>query len=89
MSQYTDGYTPRQCSAGLNLWNDMANPPIAFHCEITADASVHTAEAVAAVQAGIAAMKASLQTSFPGEPIDGGGIALTGIKGVPAPQTEG
>jgi hypothetical protein len=84
MSEFTDGYTPTKIEQGLSVWSDSATPNIVEHVIVTADVGNHPEATKAAVQAAAAAVKASLEASFPGHAVDDQGTSLYGGKGLAA-----
>ncbi|WP_328439388.1 hypothetical protein OHA71_23910 [Streptomyces sp. NBC_00444] len=83
MSQYTDGYSPRQVMQSLSLLDDMITPPITINFEVTAEVGNHPQEAAEALEAGTAAIKAALEAAFPGLPVSVNGAGITGSKALP------
>ncbi|MEU9215384.1 hypothetical protein AB0D47_02445 [Streptomyces sp. NPDC048376] len=65
MSEITDGYRPLEASGGVYVFDESLTPRLQINVAIKADAGEYPAEAAAAVIAGVAAVQASLEASFP------------------------
>lgn len=80
MSEYTDGFTPREVMTGLTFMDDMLTPPVMITFTITGNVGLHPAEAADALLAGRAAIAASLEAAFPGLTADPPAGVVTGSK---------
>ncbi|MFG3323715.1 hypothetical protein ACGF3J_37290 [Streptomyces sp. NPDC048171] len=65
MSEINDGYRPLEASGGVYVFDESLSPRLQINVAIKADAGEYPAEAAAAVIAGVAAVKESLEASFP------------------------
>ncbi|WP_171110642.1 MULTISPECIES: hypothetical protein [unclassified Streptomyces] len=80
MSQFTDGYTPTEIGGSMSVLDETYSPRIEVSFQVEALPGEYPSEVADAVVAGLAAMKASLETSFPGVTVSGGYVGARGVK---------
>ncbi|MFD5217457.1 hypothetical protein ACFWMH_07290 [Streptomyces tendae] len=91
MSEITDGYRPTTATGNVYVFDEERAPSLDISVAITANAGNYPAEAAAAVVAGVEAMKASLEASFPGVTARSNPTVLIGARemdAVPAPPAD-
>ncbi|MEU9643591.1 hypothetical protein [Streptomyces sp. NPDC048188] len=80
MSELNDGYQPSEARGNVFVFDESLSPRLQLNVALTADIGEYPAEAVAAVNAGVAAVKESLAAAFPSVVADVTATVLVGTR---------
>ncbi|MFF0510950.1 hypothetical protein [Streptomyces sp. NPDC004250] len=80
MAEINDGYRPNQATGNVYVFDEERSPSLNINVAITAEVGEYPAEAAAAVAAGVQAIQASLEESFPGVTARSNPAVLLGAK---------